>query len=538
MADLHLDLLNVNARQLYIDRVSAITSAVGAAQSTFNTTIGNITSLINAYNNTTLTVDPTTINYPGDYTPGDVGADTKPTKDTAPTLPSAPTLTDVSVTAPSYPTVPTAPADNAYEDIPVAPAAFDPTTLPDKPTEPSTVGVIAPTLVMPGAPVVSISYTEDVSHEGIYTNLIAAINNGLLTSKILTEAEEQAMYDRSVARTDLEHSKAESDAVNYWASRGFETPGMQVTARLAELTAERLRNTNVINAEVLAKSAELAMQSMNVAIDAAAKVEATWMTYINSMNDRQANLAAESVKQIVAVYAATAKAKTDEFLGRVQMFDTEFKAILQQYDTEMRGFETESNVILQTYTGEVQAYNALVTAIANKNKAIIDRYTSAANAYSAVVRAESDRFTGEVSGKSMLEKSKAELYVAEVQGTSTAIKATVDAFASEMAAWATGVKADVDVEQLKLQALEIQGRMATAQKEIVLKDFDLRLREANASLATQLEALGRSAGTTAQIIASTLGAAHTTLGYSVGASMTENVNMTQTGDIYKTQQAA
>lgn len=274
---------------------------------------------------------------------------------------------------------------------------------------PGAVGGDKPVMpVIPTAPLtadLTVTHTDDVTVSDVNVELVAALKSGLTGGKLLSAEGEQALYDRAIARKDLENARIEANATELWASRGFEMPSDVLLDMMADADKEQTRNTLEVNTEIIAKSAELAMQTASVMVQAASGLNQTWIQHLDSINDRVVRIKTANVGMILQAYATTAK------------------------------------TIVDSYLGEVQAYAAL-----------------------------------------------------------------------------TG--AEVSIEQLELSAVETATKNAGVQKELILKEAELRLQEARNSLQLQMEALKSGAQVNAQVVASALSSvnASTSYGFSWGGS--------------------
>jgi len=195
-----------------------------------------------------------------------------------------------------------------------------PDTFPTSPPVPTNI---------PDAPSnLEVTHTDDVTANLTSTNFTTALNAALTSSKLLSASEEQALYSRAVNRKDLENERLETNAMNLFASRGFEVPSQALLAQIAEAASEQTRNTLEINAEVLAKSGEYAIQAASVALQVASAYEKTWLDQLNAINDRAVRLKVENVSRLLQAYATTAKVLVDVYTGEVQAYGTEIQALL------------------------------------------------------------------------------------------------------------------------------------------------------------------------------------------------------------------
>lgn len=165
-----------------------------------------------------------------------------------------------------------------------------------------------------------IAHIETTTVSGVGANVASRINAALTTSKVLTEAEETALYSRAVARTAIENERIEDNAMNLWASRGFEVPAIVLNAIIAQAESEQTRNNLEINAEILGKSAELAMQSASTALQVGTSFEQAWLSHLDQINERELKVKFQNVANLIQSYTTTAKVLTDSYLADVEAY--------------------------------------------------------------------------------------------------------------------------------------------------------------------------------------------------------------------------
>lgn len=185
---------------------------------------------------------------------------------------------------------------------------------------------VRPTIAAQSIPATPTTLETTVEHEEITTasvigaNFNTRLNGALTASKILTAPEEQALYDRAAGRRDADNLRIEDDATNLWAARGFEVPSGALTAIMAAAQREIARNNLELSAEVLGKSAELAMQAASVALQVSASFEQAWLAHLDQINDRAVKVKFQNVASIIQTYVSVAKVVTDIYLNDVQAY--------------------------------------------------------------------------------------------------------------------------------------------------------------------------------------------------------------------------
>lgn len=219
---------------------------------------------------------------------------------------------------------------------------------PYVPAEVSNSAPIAPTI--PDTPLAAdllVAHEDDVSVSAVNVNLLSNLNAALTTSKILSSAEEQALYDRMLGRKDAENERLEANATNLWASRGFEVPQGPLLAQIAEAAVEQSRNTLEVNAEILGKSGELAMQAASVALQSAVTYEQTWLGNLNLINDRAVRVKVENVGRVLQSYATIAKVLTDTYSEEVRAYGAEVQATVGIETLKLQANENDARIQAQ-----------------------------------------------------------------------------------------------------------------------------------------------------------------------------------------------
>jgi len=400
--------------------------------------------------------------------------------DIAPILASVPTLV-----LPSDPTPP--PADLVYVD-PLVPSGFSPdetllsgiptvASLPTAPTMPDLqgeiAGIAAPVLVaisIPDAPVYSppeflgsaptfnatmptdLDDTFRTNFETIGPTLRGVVNDQLdgfidrefpqfrtgmsaiearlatyLTGgSALTPAVEDAMFNRTIDKTNAEGRRASQEAWGKGARAGFSIAGATLLSQQQDIDQDRRAKNAMAATEIYVKQAELEQSNLQFAVTKSSELRKialdaslSYYSGLVQINAQALQYARDIVDQIVKAFDIAAK----------------------YAETQARIYEADAAVYRAKVDGAIQvihAYEAAVNAEmakANVNRSVVEAYTARINA----VRAEADVYRAAVDAivsLAGLERIKVELYDARVK----AFGSQVNAFTARWQGYEAAVK--------------------------------------------------------------------------------------------------
>jgi hypothetical protein len=366
-----------------------------------------------------------------------------------------------------------------------------------------------------------------------FRNAMAAIESRLNTylqgGTALTPAVENAIYNRTLDKNDVDARRAAAEAWTKAAKAGWSMPTALLLAQQADIDKARRDSNARAATEIAIKQAELEQQNLQfavtqsinlrkVAIDAA-------MAYYSGLvqiNGQALDYARSVVDAIVksydiAVKEAEIKARLYEVDARV--YDSRLKgaiAIIEAYEAQIRGelAKVEVNkaqvdvyraqldavkIEAEVYKIQVEAAEAQI----NIEKAKVDLYRAKVDAFVAQVNGFSAQWNGYVAAVSG-ERAKIEAageqvkaygarvqaFEAEVRAKATEIeaklsintqrlasyKAQVEAYSALVNAEARGVEAEVNSFQASVQAYKAQADAEAAQAASELAVYEVALR--------------------------------------------------------------
>lgn len=168
------------------------------------------------------------------------------------------------------------------------------------------------------------------SLDTIQTKLLAMLLQKLTDGGTGLDATvEQAIWDRAIARQELENQRAYEEAEDYFAARGFTMPPGALMSRLQELNIEIARNNANLNNDILTQQSKLAQDNMRFLLSEGANtVFSTEKLHIDKVLNYNKNT-------------------LEVYLGE-----------LEAYRSQLQLFVSRIEAILKVYLGKVEAYKA------------------------------------------------------------------------------------------------------------------------------------------------------------------------------------
>lgn len=455
-----------------------------------------------------------------------------PTIDTDIEFPTAPDIDVGGIPAPTLITVtiPTAPAFREPEFLGVRPALTV--------SAPTNLDVTMRQQYQTISPIMQASINAQIDafldrEFPDFRPAMAAIESRLNTylqgGTALTPAVENAIYNRTLDKNDVDARRAAADAWSKAAKAGWSMPTAMLLAQHTEIDKARRDNNARAATEIAIKQAELEQSNLQFAVTQSitlrkVAVDAAMAYYsgLVEINGQALDYARSVVDAIVksydiAVKEAEIKARLYEADARV--YDSRLKgaiAIIEAYESQIRGelAKVEVNKAqvdvyraqLDAVKVEAEVYKIQVEAAEsaiNIEKAKVDLYRAKVDAFVAQVNgfsAQWNGYTAAVSGeRAKIEAAgeqvkayaaRVQAFEAEVRAKSTEIearlainaqrsasyKAQVDAFSALVDAEARGVEAEVGSFQASVQAYKAQADAAAAQAASELAIYEVALR--------------------------------------------------------------
>jgi hypothetical protein len=343
--------------------------------------------------------------------------------------------------------IPEAPSFDPIE-FPVAPEI----TLPDLPTlsqviVPSPPDVFVPDfnedfipddLMVPGG----FTWGEPTYTSDIWAELLAKVLDGIMNGGTgLNQDVEDAIYWQHLNRANEEKDKAQIEAENYFAGRGFTLPTGMLSSKLTEVARASQRDLLQASKEIMVNQAELAQKNTHFIMEQGAALEGMMRDFFV----KNATLSLEGQKAIVGTALEIFKANVDRANFRMEVFktkasvwETRVKAALTQveiFKAQVEGAKVTAEVqklmvdvymaqvgtaelLIKIYTSQMQA----AAIVAEVQKAQAELYSEKIKAYMATVEMNKARvlqYEAEWSG----EKAKADVFSARVQAYSAEVAA-------------------------------------------------------------------------------------------------------------------
>lgn len=442
----------------------------------------------------------------------DFAAVASPPDVTTPSVPSAPNLSVASIPAPLLHaiTVPDAPAYQPPEFTGVRPT-FDtpmPTDLDVRMRNEYTG--IAP--VMRAAVAAELDGFLDREFPQYRTGMAAIearIATYLAGGTALSTAIEDAIYNRTQDKVNIDAGRASRKAYGEAAKRGHTLISVAMTAQQIDLDQER-RNANVRAAiDIAVDQAKREQENLQFAVTTSVTLRRlaidsglAYYTGLVQLNGQAVEYAKSVVEQVVKAYELAiqhAELSTKIYEAEARIFEAKIRgamAVLEAYTAQVKGLEAQANVD----TAMVNAYRARIEAVqaeANVYRAQVDGVVAAAGierlkveiyqarvqgvtAQTAMYNARWQGYEAAVHGETAKQQAAAEqsrAYQAEVQGYAEVVKARgialnakasyneqkTKAFLAEVEAYAALTKGESEAISAEIMSFESTLKAYTAE---------------------------------------------------------------------------
>lgn len=540
-------------------------------------------------------------------------------------LPTAPTAPDMSFTMPALgynPEIstvldyarPTPPTDTLtqpsinYPAVPDTLEAEPPTTAPDVsdvtiPDAPSIVLPTEPALTaidLPDAPADLLLPTWEEEIPSIDFNAPTGElewNETAYTSELLEKLKDKialwmaggtgipdAIWDQIWERVTRGNARlarrAEQEATEEWASRGFFAPVGALNAALRRARQEALNLDSEKLREIAIESAKMEVDNLRFAITQGMQLESALIQSWHQMQERELKARMAMIEMGISIFNARVSlynARVQGYAAKAGVFKTLIEAstlYLEKYKVELEGqkivseinqqqvqmyvarldattkaievykaqldgvrthIEVDRNRIevfraqLQAYSEQVQAkkleyeaYQAQLQGELIKSQIYqsdVNAYSARVNAYAYQVQAENTALEAQVKVKDLeIKKLGAflEKYKAEIQAQVSQIQGRAQAFGAQ----ADMYRATAEVEKTKAtvndKRYELYIEEGKAKAELELKKADLNIQQVLRMLALEQDAIKTLMHTHAQLAASAMSAVN--LAASIGES--------------------
>ncbi len=444
--------------------------------------------------------------------PADIPSITTPDMPSAPDLnvPDAPTLPGIDFPSPPSVTIPTFEMDlpNVDWDLPQNFNYADP------------------------------AYTSDI-WASLLHKVLTNIENG---GTGLEPAVEQDLYNRAIARQEIENERMYTEAENYFAARGFNLPPGALSGRLAEISREISRNNTDLSEKITISQAELAQKNTQFFVDKGIQLEGILRDFFDKQAQRAFQASVENARigiEIVNAAINTYNSKIEKYKAYAATFEARVRAallVLEGYRTQVETCGIKAEVqknLLAIYTTQLEALRTKVDLYATQMKAVgiktevertaIEAYRAQVQAYATTMegnRIKYEVFNSKVKAK-MTEveaySERVKAFIARVEALN--IKADVaykkagislqknqlkaDTYKAKLAGYLAKVKAVSEEGQMKLRSYQEQILAHTADREdyvaknkielqrstVDIENARLKLQRAIASVQASLESI-------------------------------------------------
>lgn len=223
---------------------------------------------------------------------------------------------------------------------------------------------------------------DDTLYQALYAKLIFDLNSG---AGGLGGVIEQEIYDRAIARQNVDNDAKYREIEEYAASRGFELPTGAMMGRLQEQANVIATNNLDINGKILIEQAELAQKNQQFVISALTSLEELLRNFSDKHNDRTLDYAKAVAANAITIYSERMKA---------YLIAAEVNKMYIEVQIEvLKGIIESNNALVAQFVAEAKAFGIEIGAISDKNKAITDVYDAEMSGYDTETKAISTNQT-------------------------------------------------------------------------------------------------------------------------------------------------
>jgi hypothetical protein len=428
-------------------------------------------------------------------------------------------------------------------------------------------------------------YSSDLG-DALRAKILLGIQDGGTGLGVDVEA---AIWEQAKKRTESENARLYSEALNFWAARGWTIPTGAVDGRIYEVSVEQSRALADVNEKILIEQARLAQEMDKFILQAGLQMEKQAMDFFNEVATRTFQAAKASVEMGIAVFQAKVvwyNSQLEGYKTQATVYEVRIRAELGKLEAfkvqiEATKLQVEVNQsMIQFYLAQLQAVTTIIelykaeiqasTLIAEINKIKLEIYHLQTVVYQVQVQAKVSEYSL-YQAQLSAEETKVKVYSEQVRAYATLIeglKAQIEAKKTEVETLMSVNKgridimlADVekykvmiggDVEKLKAltqvyaadtglygedvklalgdlgaQVEVYRGQLSKAknQTDILLKQADMNLQSFVHNRTLAIEASKDGANVCAQLAASSMSAVHA--GASIGYSGNESFSTSE-----------
>jgi len=338
------------------------------------------------------------------------------------------------------------------------------------------------------------------------------LNTYLDGGSALSTAIEDAIYSRTLDKTNTEARRGSDKAWSEAAKAGYTMPTAYLLAKKQDIDQMRRDNNARAAIDIAVKQAELEQHNLQFAVTQSTALRQvaissalsyySGLVQINGQALEYSRSIVDAIVKSFDIAARYAEVQTRIYEAEARIFETKLRgamAVFEAYTAKIRGLEAQSNVNM----AQVQVFKARLEAVmaeANVYKAEVD----GALAKATIERAKVDIFQARVQayGAQVNAATAAwQGYVAACQGESAKVSASaeavrawtakVNAYSAEVSAKGNEIQAIASANEGKARAFvaeagafsaQVQAESAAVQAEINSFDATLKAYQAKANV--------------------------------------------------------
>lgn len=227
---------------------------------------------------------------------------------------------------------------------------------PDEPEQPT----ISDSIDIPGFPemVDTLQPLSDYDLKDAVERVVEKIEEFLKDKATGLDPEvEQAIWDRALARKEIQNLKMQQEAEEYFAARGYELPPGALVARLQEIQIEVERENLQTNNDIMIAQAQLEQSNFHTMIKEGTSV------FLSTV-EKELQIITEQNKILIAAYAA----ELERFKATLEARVVPMKAAADIYAAKSQGFAARCSGLAE----QVRAQSVAIGAETDIAKATAD----------------------------------------------------------------------------------------------------------------------------------------------------------------------
>ncbi len=435
-------------------------------------------------------------------------------------------------------------------------------------------------------PVTELQWSEPVYESEVLDDVKARVRAMLSGGTGLPPAIEAALFDRARARDDVASMKAEQDAVDAFAARGFDMPPGMLVKQLDAVREDNRLKAAANNREILIKATDVEIENLRFAVTQGIALEQLLINAFQNAAQRAFEAARFRVEADIRLHDSLVtafNARQTAYQVEAQVYETRLRgelAKLDAYKAQLEGLKVRGelnqqkvaifNALIEAMRGRIQAYVSRVEAAKAQTDVIrgrIDAYRADIQAYTERLNAQKvafDAYESAVRAESALaqgNEAAARAFAATVQAQESAanvrirviqariealqagvqrftallqaeqarvgaqrdvVQATAAAYGAEMQRYSAEIGRDTAGRQLEISRQEANLRAAISYYEINVRQYDAQLQRVIEVARLQQAGLDSAGRAAAQLAAGAMAAINVGASISGSASVSSN----------------